>query len=66
MKYTTPTRRLAGVLAMCFTFAVGATAGDAPSSGFISPDVEAKLREVELSDGRKVQRWVSPDLNKQN
>jgi hypothetical protein len=66
MKNVTPTRRIAAVLTLCFAFAAGATAADAPSSGFLAPEVEAKLGDVELSDGRTAKRWISSDLNKQN
>ncbi len=36
------------------------------SSGFLTPDIEAKLKEGKLPSGRKVMRWNSPDLNSKN
>ena len=53
-------------IAMLAFIAAGAAAGDQPSSGFLAPAVEAKLAKVTLSDGRKVMRWSSPELNGKN
>ncbi len=66
MKNVTPIRQMTAVLAMCFAFTAGATADDVPSSGFLAPGIEAKLEDVELSDGRKVKRWISSEVTKAN
>jgi hypothetical protein len=50
-------------IAMLAFVAAGAAAGNQASSGFLAPAVEAKLAKVTLSDGRKVMRWSSPELN---
>lgn len=53
-------------IAMLAFIAAGAVAGDHSSSGFLTPAIEAKLEKVTLSDGRKVMRWSSPELNGKN
>ena len=50
---------------LAFTGA-GAVADEQSSSGFLTPAIEAKLEKVTLSDGRKVMRWSSPELNGKN
>ena len=60
--------RLVVLMIACLAFVTfGAVADDdTPSSGFLPADIEAKLQEVELSDGRDSMRWISPELNKAN
>lgn len=63
-----PSSLVAGLIVAVAGVSSGiATAGESvPSSGFISPAVESKLKEVKLSDHRTVQRWISADMTRAN
>lgn len=55
------------ILVLAGIFSGIAVAGEGtPSSGFLPPAVESKLSEVKLADGRKVERWISPDTTSAN
>ena len=43
MSNTALIRKMSAFLVMLFAFALGAAAEDVPSSGFLPPDIEAKL-----------------------
>ena len=60
--------RLVTLVITCLAFiAFGAIADDdMPSSGFLPAAMEGKLEQVELSDGRKAMRWISPEVTKTN
>ncbi len=59
--------RLVALVITCLAFVTsGAVADDMPSSGFLPASMESKLEKVELSDGRKAMRWISPEFTKAN
>lgn len=60
--------RLVTLAITCLAFVTfGAVADEEmPSSGFLPAAMEGKLEQVELSDGRKAMRWISPELTKAN
>jgi len=60
--------RLVTFAITCLAFVTfGAVADEEmPSSGFLPAAMEGKLEQVELSDGRKAMRWISPALTKAN
>jgi hypothetical protein len=60
--------RLVTLAITCLAFVTfGAVADEEmPSSGFLPAAMEGKLEQVELSDGRKAMRWISPALTKAN
>ena len=67
MRSETISSRLVALVITCLTFvASGAVADDMPSSGFLPASMESKLQQVELSDGRKAMRWISPEFTKAN
>jgi hypothetical protein len=43
-----------------------ALAEQQPSSGFLDPAIEAKLKTTKLPDGKTVKRWVSSEVNRKN
>jgi hypothetical protein len=52
------------ITALCFISA-GALAKDeaTETSGFLGPEIYAKLEEVKTRDGKKVKRWIGPSLS---
>ena len=55
------------VILLASVWAGGVVAADkVKSSGFLDAAVEAKLKEFKLPDGRKFNRWRSPQTNRDN
>jgi hypothetical protein len=54
------------VVLACVFSGISVAGESVPSSGFIPPAVESKLKEVKLSDHRTAQRWISADMTRAN
>ena len=67
MKLNSGFRGLLAGLVVLFASVTSAVAADKENSaGFLDPAVEAKLTEYKLSDGRKFNRWRSPQTTPAN
>jgi hypothetical protein len=57
---------LATVVAILFSAWTVAADQPAAVSGFLDPQVQARLQKEKLSDGRHVMRWISSSVNRKN